>query len=47
MRNLDAVVSDLEWHRLRRRIAMRLPGALLFNGATWAVIAFLKLVGRS
>lgn len=46
MRNLDAVVSDLEWRRLRRRVAGNPAEALLLNCGTWAVIAFLKLVSR-
>lgn len=46
MRNLDAVVCDLEWQRLRRRVALNPAGAMLLNCGTWAVIAFLKLVSR-
>jgi hypothetical protein len=46
MRSIDAVVSDLEWQRLRRRVAMNPAEALLLNCGTWAVIAFLKLVTR-
>jgi hypothetical protein len=46
MRNIDAVVSDLEWKRLRRRIIKNPAEALLLNCGTWAVIFVLKLVGR-
>jgi len=45
MRNLDVVLSDLEWQRLRRRV--RNPAkALILNCRTWALIAVLKLVAR-
>ena len=46
MRNLDVVVSDLEWLRLRRRVAGNAAKALFFNCGTWALIAVLKLVAR-
>ena len=46
MRNLDAVVCELEWRRLRRRVARNPAEALVLNCGTWAVIAFLKLVAR-
>ena len=46
MRNLDLVVSDLEWQRLRRRVAGNAAEALFFNCGTWALIAVLKLVAR-
>ena len=46
MRNLDVVVSDLEWQRLRRRVAGNVAEALFFNCGTWALIAVLKLVAR-
>ena len=46
MQNLDAVVCDLEWQRLRRRVALNPAEAMLLNCGTWAVIAFLKLVSR-
>ena len=46
MRNLDEVVSDLEWQRLRRRVAGNAAEALFFNCGTWALIAVLKLVAR-
>lgn len=46
MHNLDAVVCDLEWQRLRRRVTRRRAQALVLNCGTWAVIAFLKLVSR-
>jgi hypothetical protein len=46
MRNIEAVVSDLEYRRLRRRFVMNPAEALLLNCGTWAVIAVLKLVSR-
>ena len=46
MRNIEAVVSDMEYRRLRRRFAMNPAEALLLNCGTWAVIAVLKLVAR-
>ena len=46
MRNLDVVVSDLEWQRLRRRVGRNPAEALFFNCGTWALIAVLKLVAR-
>jgi hypothetical protein len=46
MRSIDAVVSDLEWQRLRRRMVMHPAEALFLNCGTWAVIAVLKLVTR-
>jgi hypothetical protein len=46
MRNLDVVVCDLEWRRLRRRVARNPAEALFLNCGTWAVIAFLRLVAR-
>jgi hypothetical protein len=46
MRNLDVVVSDLEWHRLRRRVAGHASDRLV-NCGTWAIIAFLKFIARA
>ena len=46
MQNFDAVVSDLEWQRLRRRIAMHPAEAMLLNCGTWALITMLRLVAR-
>lgn len=46
MRTIDAVVSDLELKRLRRRFSMNPAEALLLNCGTWAVIFVLKLVAR-
>ena len=46
MRNLEVIVSDLEWQRLRRRVAMNPAEALFLNCGTWAIIAVLKLVTR-
>ena len=46
MRNLEVVVSNLEWQRLRRRMVLTPARALLLNCGTWAIIAVLKLVAR-
>ena len=46
MRNLDLVLSDLEWQRLRRRVALHPAEALLLNCGTWVLIAMLKLAAR-
>jgi hypothetical protein len=46
MRSLDVVLSDLEWQRLRRRVARNPAQALILNCRTWALIAVLKLVAR-
>jgi len=46
MRSIDALVSDLEWRRLRRRMNSNPAEAMLLNCGTWAVIFVLKLVGR-
>jgi hypothetical protein len=44
MHELDAVVNDLEWRRLRRRVAMNPAKARLFNCTTVVVIAFLRII---
>jgi hypothetical protein len=46
MRNLDAMVCDLEWHRLRRRVAGNPAEALVLNCGIWALIVVLKLLSR-
>ncbi len=46
MRNLDLVLSDLEWRRLLRRIALSRTVASILNVGTWALIAMLKLATR-
>jgi hypothetical protein len=46
MQNLEAVVSDLEWQRLRRRVGGHRI-ALFVNVGTWAVIGLLKLIART
>jgi hypothetical protein len=46
MKNLDIVVSDLEWRRLRRRVTLHPAEALLLNCGTWAIIVVLKLAAR-
>jgi hypothetical protein len=43
MRDLEAVLSDLEWRRVRRRLAMHRFVALLRNFGTTARIVVLKL----
>jgi hypothetical protein len=47
MRNIDAVLSDLEYRRLRRRFAMRRAEAMVWNCGTWAVIVVLKLLAEA
>jgi hypothetical protein len=44
MRNIDAVLSDLEYRRLRRRFVMHPAEAMVLNCGTWAVIAVLRFV---
>ena len=46
MRTVDVMVSDLEWQRLRRRVAGNPAEALLFNCGAWALILALKLIAR-
>jgi len=46
MRNIDAVMSDLEYRRLRRRFVMHPAEAMVLNCGTWAVIAVLRFVAR-
>jgi hypothetical protein len=46
MPNFDAVLCDLEWQCLRRRVALNPAEAMFLNCGTWAVIAVLKLVSR-
>lgn len=46
MRNLDTMVCELEWRRLRRRVARNPAEAMLLNCGTWALIAVLRLVAR-
>jgi len=43
MQNIDAVLSDLEWRRVRRRVALHPALALVRNGVTAALIVVLKL----
>lgn len=43
MRDIEAVLSDLEWRRVRRRVAMHPLVALLRNCGTSALIVVLKL----
>jgi hypothetical protein len=46
MQNIEAVVSDLEWQRLRRRVG-RHRVDLFVNCGTWAVIGLLKYIART
>ena len=43
MRDLEAVLSDLEWRRVRRRVAMHPFVALLRNCGTTAMIVVLNI----
>jgi hypothetical protein len=42
MRDLEAVLSDLEWRRVRRKVAMHPAVALFWNCGTTALIVCLK-----
>jgi hypothetical protein len=42
MESIDAVLSDLEWRRVRRRVAQHPALALVRNCATAALIVVLK-----
>ena len=43
LREFEAVLSDLEWRRVRRRVAMHPALAVLRNCGTLALILALKL----
>jgi hypothetical protein len=43
MQEFDAVLSDLEWRRVRRRVTMHPAVAFLRNFGTLALIVALKL----
>jgi hypothetical protein len=43
MQEIEAVLSDLEWRRVRRRVSLNPLLALLRNCATAALIVVLKL----
>lgn len=43
MHDIETVLSDLEWRRVRRRVALNPALALLRNCATGALILVLKL----
>jgi hypothetical protein len=43
MQDIEAVLSDLEWRRVRRRVALNPALALLRNCLTAALIVVLKL----
>ena len=47
MRNIEAVLSDLEYRRLRRRFAMHPAEAMVLNCGTWAIIAVLRFVASN
>jgi hypothetical protein len=46
MRSIEAVVTDLEWQRLRRRVGGH-PNALFARCRAWAVLELLKLIARA
>jgi hypothetical protein len=43
MNDFEAVLSDLEWRRIRRRVTMHPAVALLRNCGTLALILVLRL----
>ena len=43
MREFEAVLSDLEWRRIRRRVTLHPAMALLRNCGTLVLILALKL----
>jgi hypothetical protein len=43
MRELEAVVSDLEWRRVRRRLAMHPALAMVCNVGTVVLLIILRL----
>jgi hypothetical protein len=43
MQDLEAVLSDLEWRRVRRRVAMHPVLALVWNCGTTALIFLLRI----
>jgi hypothetical protein len=44
MRDIEAVVSDLEWRRIRRRVAMHPVFAMVANVGTAVLLIALKLI---
>ena len=46
MHSIEAVVTDLEWQRLRRRVGKQQKQWLVRSSA-WAVIRLLKLIIRA
>jgi hypothetical protein len=46
MQSIEAVVTDLEWQRLRRRVGGH-PNALVARCRAWAVLNLLKLIARA
>jgi hypothetical protein len=47
MRDFEAVLSDLEWRRVRRRVAMHPAIALFRNCGTSALIFLLRIAAPS
>jgi hypothetical protein len=43
MQDIEVVLSDLEWRRVRRRVALHPALAMVRNCATAALILVLKL----
>jgi hypothetical protein len=46
MHSIEAVVTDLEWQRLRQRVG-RHPNHWLVRPGAWAAIRLLKLIVRA
>ena len=46
LRSIEAVVTDLEWQRLQRRVGGH-PNALFARCRAWAVLELLKLIIRT
>jgi hypothetical protein len=46
MHDFDAVLSDLEWRRVRRRVTMHPAVAIVRNCGTAALIMMLRLTLR-
>ena len=46
MHSIEAVVADLEWQRLRRRVGKH-PNQWLLSSTVWAAIRLLKLIVRA
>ncbi|HEY8536466.1 MAG TPA: hypothetical protein VIL25_08445 [Vicinamibacterales bacterium] len=46
MHGLDALLSDLEWRRLRRRVSRHPAEAMFLNCWTWLRIMVLRSISR-